>query len=181
MYGQRVDIVWDRLKELQDLMWLSGAALDRRPGTSQVDPVHKAVPLAGLVEIAAELEGTPVPVAVYITELWRLDTDGAHARRGASVHSYTYKAVWLNEPSVTVHYDRDTRKDEPEIHHWHPPFVDTPAGRRRRRRLAGDPVQPGQALSAGWQLAASIELLLGQGLKDPMDIVDNLDVAEFLP
>jgi len=181
MTRRSIDIVWDRLDELNRDFYLAGVDLDPRPGTSLVEPHYYAEPVTGLVQVHAQIADVAIPLGVRITELWRDDYEGAHETRGFSIHAYTYKAIWLTEPRLTVHYDRDPEGHPDEITHWHPPFVETPAGLRRRERRECEAVPAGRAVSAAFQLAADVERLQSRGIKSPVDTVEILDIADYKP
>jgi hypothetical protein len=58
--------------------------------------------------------------------------------------------------------------------HWHPPAMTVI---RRPRGSA----TPGRAMQAALQLAADIERLQAQGLSAPADIMDSLDLEDYVP
>jgi hypothetical protein len=125
------------------------------------------------VEVTAGLEDCPLDVRVQLVEQWRAGIDGAHAQRGLSVLAYTY---WVGcvDPAIDLHYDLDPVRHPEMPLHWHPPamtVVHRPCG----------PATPGRAMQAALQLAADIERLQAQGLGAAADIVDSLDLADYVP
>lgn len=173
MNGQGIQFVFDRLGEIVDELYRYGFGLDPRPGASFVDPTYIADPATGLVEIAAGLEDSPFDVRIMLAEHWRRGSDGAHARRGLSVAAYTY---WVGcaDPAVDLHYDLDPLRHAEMPFHWHPPATTVV------RRPCG-PVEPARVMRAALQLAADIERLQAQGLCSSVDILDSLDLADYVP
>lgn len=90
---------------------------------------------------------------------------GVHAQRGVSVAAYTY---WVGcvDPAIDLHYDLDPVR--------HPPATTV------IRRPCG-PATPRRALQAALQLAADIERVQAQGLNAAADIVDSLDLGDYVP
>ena len=173
MNGQGIQFVFDRLGEIVDELYRYGFALDPRPGASFVNPTYIADPATGLVEIAAGLEDSPLDVRVVLAEHWRRGSGGAHPRRGLSVAAYTYWVGCAN-PAIDLHYDFDPVRHPEMPCHWHPPAMAVV------RRPCGT-VEPARALRAALQLAADIERLQAQGLDATVDIVDSLDLADYVP
>jgi hypothetical protein len=110
---------------------------------------------------------------VVLVEHWRAGIDGAHAQRGLSVLAYTY---WVGcaDPAIDLHYDLDPVRHPEMALHWHPPAMTA------IRRPCG-PATPARAMQAALQLAADIERLQAQGLNAPADIVDSLDLVDYVP
>lgn len=173
MSGLRIEFVFDRLEEIRDHLHVYGFRLDPRPGASHVDPTYIAEPRTGLVEVTASLEDSPLEVRVVLVELWRPGSDGAHAQRGLSVFAYTY---WIGcvAPGIDLHYDLDPLRHPEMPFHWHPPTVGG------SRRPCGE-ATPARAMQAALQLAADIERLQAQGMGATADIVDSLDLVDYVP
>ena len=76
-------------------------------------------------------------------------------------------------PSVQVSTKAGALHPEMPLH-WHPPAMTVV------RRPCG-PATPGRAMQAALQLAADIERLQAQGLHAAADIVDSLDLADYVP
>lgn len=173
MSGRSISFVFDRLNEIRDDLHLYGFRLDPRPGISYVEPTYTAEPRTGLVEVAAGLEDCPLDVRVVLAEHWRPGTDGEHAQRGLSVLAYTY---WVGcvDPAIDLHYDLDPLRHPEMPLHWHPPAVAVV-------RRPGGPATPRRAMQAALQLAADIERLQAQGFYAVADIVDGLDLVDYVP
>jgi hypothetical protein len=173
MSGRGIPFVFDRLNEIRDQLHLYGFRLDPRPGTSYVDPTYAAEPRTGIVEVTAGLEDCPLDVRVQLVEQWRAGIDGAHAQRGLSVLAYTY---WVGcvDPAIDLHYDLDHVRHPEMPLHWHPPAMTVV------RRPCG-PATPGRAMQAALQLAGDIERLQAQDLNAAADIVDSLDLGDYVP
>ena len=138
-----------------------------------MDPRYVAEPRTGIVEVTAGLEDCPLDVRVQLVEHWRAGIDGAHAQRGLSVIADTY---WVGcvDPAIDLHYDLDPVRHPEMPSHWHLPAIAV------ARRPCG-PASPMRAMQAALQLAADIERLQAQDLNAAADIVDSLDVGDYVP
>jgi len=173
MSGWGIPFVFDRLNEIRDDLDLYGFGLDPRPGASYVDPTYAADPRTGMVEVTAGLEDCQLDVRVVLIEYWRAGSEGAHAQRGVSALAYTYWVGCVN-PAIDLHYDLDPMRHPETPLHWHPPA-------RTVIRRPCDTATPRRAMQAALQLAADIERLQAQGLNTAADMVDNLDLTDYVP
>jgi hypothetical protein len=173
MSDRGIPFVFDRLSEIRDELHRYGFLLDPRPGASYVDPRYAAEPRTGMVEVTAGLEDCPLDVRTRLVEHWRAGIDGTHAQRGLSVFAYTY---WVGcvDPAIDLHYDLDPVRHPETPLHWHPPAMTVV-------RLPCGPATPARAMQAALQLAADIERLRIEGLSATVDIVDSLDLGDYVP